>query len=150
MKIGELSKRSGLTASRIRFYESSGLIQDIERQANGYRDYGPEALWVLEVIAGAQSAGFSLDEIRRLLPAGLGSGVGTGQWQHGELVESLKRKVTDIEHLQKRLEQNKAQLRVVIDSIEHGPEGMACADRPQWVLARLREEGLAPEQGPCA
>jgi len=118
MKLGELSKRSG-------------LILGIERQANGYRHHGPEALWVLEVIAGAQSAGFSLDEIRCLLPAGMGSGVGTGQWQHGELVESLKRKVTDIERLQKRLEQNKAQLRVVIESIEHGPEG------------------LAPEQGPC-
>lgn len=150
MKIGELSQRSGLTASRIRFYESSGLIQGIERKANGYRDYGPEVLWVLEIIAGAQSAGFSLDEIRRLLPTGIGSGVGTGagQWQHGELVESLKRKVSDIGLLQKRLEQNKAQLLLVIESIEHGPEGMACEDRTQWVLARLRAEGLAPEQGP--
>ena len=44
MKLGELSKRSG-------------LILGIERQANGYRHHGPEALWVLEVIAGAQSAG---------------------------------------------------------------------------------------------
>lgn len=26
MKIGELARRSGLTASRIRFYEASGLI----------------------------------------------------------------------------------------------------------------------------
>jgi DNA-binding transcriptional MerR regulator len=29
MKIGELAKLSGLTASRIRFYEASGLIQAV-------------------------------------------------------------------------------------------------------------------------
>jgi DNA-binding transcriptional MerR regulator len=35
MRIGELAERSGLTASRIRFYEASGLINAVERNANG-------------------------------------------------------------------------------------------------------------------
>lgn len=48
MKIGELAKRSGLTASRIRFYEAAGLITAVERQSNGYRDYSPDAVWMLE------------------------------------------------------------------------------------------------------
>jgi DNA-binding transcriptional MerR regulator len=84
MKIGELAELSGLTASRIRFYEATGLIMAVERAANGYRDYPPEALSMLEIIASAQRAGFSLEQIRNLLPTGQGS------WQHDELVDALK------------------------------------------------------------
>lgn len=136
MKIGELAKRSGLSASRIRFYEASGLVQPAERQANGYRHYGDDTLWILEIISGAQNAGFSLSEIRTLLP------IGPNQWQHGELLASLRRKLAEIEAMQKRLAQNKAQLLVAIDSMENRPADLACADRPQWVLDRLRKKGL--------
>ncbi|MCQ4313312.1 MerR family transcriptional regulator [Stutzerimonas sp. VN223-3] len=135
MKIGELAKLSGLAASRIRFYESSGLIKSVERKANGYRDYGPEAVWILEIITGAQNAGFSLEEIRTLLP------VSADAWQHDELLDSLKRKVSEIEVLQKRLEQNKAQLLVVIEGIETKPEGMRCTENTQRLLNRFREDG---------
>lgn len=37
MKIGELAERTGLNPSRIRFYESIGLLKMVGRQANGYR-----------------------------------------------------------------------------------------------------------------
>lgn len=37
MKIGDLAKRTGLTASRIRFYERVGLLKAVERTTNGYR-----------------------------------------------------------------------------------------------------------------
>ncbi len=144
MKIGELAKLSGLTASRIRFYESSGLIRSVERKANGYRDYGPEAVWILEIIAGAQNAGFSLEEIRNLLP------VSTDAWRHDELLESLKRKVSEIELLQKRLEQNKAQLLVVIEGIESKPEGLPCSENTQRLLDRLREDGQEAKASPLA
>jgi DNA-binding transcriptional MerR regulator len=144
MKIGELAKLSGLTASRIRFYESSGLIRSVERKANGYRDYGPEAVWILEIIAGAQNAGFSLEEIRNLLP------VSTDAWRHDELLESLKRKVGEIEVLQKRLEQNKAQLLVVIEGIESKPEGLPCSENTQRLLDRLRDDGQEAKASPLA
>lgn len=134
MKIGELAKRSGLAASRIRFYEASGLIKAVERRANGYREYGPQALWILEIITGAQRAGFSLEEIRHLLP------VGPNAWQKDGLLDGLKRKVAEIEAMQQRLAQSRAQLLVAIDSIENRPEGMPCDDNTQRVLERLREE----------
>jgi len=38
MKIGELARRSRLTASRIRFYEAKGLLNAVSRKANGYRE----------------------------------------------------------------------------------------------------------------
>lgn len=58
MKIGELARRTGLAASRIRFYEEAGLLV-VQRQANGYRDYPEQAVLLLELITGAQRAGFS-------------------------------------------------------------------------------------------
>ncbi|WP_410210192.1 MerR family transcriptional regulator [Aquirhabdus sp.] len=131
MKIGELAKRTGLAASRIRFYEASGLIQVVERKANGYREYPSEAVWMLEIITRAQSAGFSLDEIRHLLPTPQNT------WKHDELLEGLKHKVTEIEALQKRLEYNKTQLLVVIETIDRGMEDIPCVDRPTWILNRM-------------
>jgi len=138
MKIGELAKRTGLAASRIRFYEACGFIQAVERKANGYRDYPSETVWMLEIVTRAQNAGFSLEEIRHLLP--------TPQniWDHGELLKGLKHKVTEIEALQKRLDHNKSQLLVVIETIELGMEGIPCADRPTWILNRMMESVLSP------
>ncbi|WP_017403647.1 MULTISPECIES: MerR family transcriptional regulator, partial [Brucella] len=97
MKIGELAKRSGLAASRIRFYESIGLLKTVDRRSNGYRTYPEEAVLVLHLIATAQKAGFSLDEIRTLLPPDLDN------WEHDALIEVLRRKVADIEALEARL-----------------------------------------------
>lgn len=132
MKIGELAKRTGLATSRIRFYEKSGLLNAVERQENGYREYGPEALWMLEIIATAQSAGFTLDEIRNLLPDAQAT------WQHDALLEGLQRKVAEIEKLQKRLAQNKSQLLAAIETLKNRPDDLVCSDRPQWVLEQLR------------
>lgn len=132
MKIGELASRTGLAASRIRFYEASGLIS-AQRQANGYRRYSEQAVQTLGIISCAQQAGFSLDEIRRLLPQGDSQGL-----PHAELLASLQRKVGEIEVMQQRLAQNKAQLLGIIASIESKPEGMPCAENAERVMAQLR------------
>lgn len=131
MNIGELAKRTGLTNSRIRFYESAGLLHAVERRPNGYRSYPPEAALVLELIATAQKAGFSLDEIRTLLPPDL------AQWKHDALIEALRRKVADIEALQVRLKQSKAQLVVLIKDIEAKPDNVDCATNAQRLLSKM-------------
>lgn len=141
MRIGELAKISGLAPSRIRFYEASSLIRSVARKANGYRDYAPDTEWVLEIITGAQAAGFSLDEIRQLMP------MNANGWQHDQLLGGLKQKVAEIEVLQQRLARNKQQLLQVIKGIESKPEGMACADNAQLLINRLREEGAAGASG---
>lgn len=131
MNIGELAKRTGLTNSRIRFYESAGLLKTVDRRPNGYRTYLPEAVLVLELIATAQKAGFSLDEIRTLLPPDL------GQWDHGVLIETLRRKVADIEALQIRLKQSKTQLVALIKEIEAKPDDIDCATNARRVLSHI-------------
>lgn len=132
MKIGQLAERSGLPPSRIRFYEASGLLT-AQRQANGYRSYPEQALQTLGIISCAQQAGFSLEEIRRLLPQ-----AGSHGMDHYELLVSLQRKVSEIELMQQRLVQNKAQLLAIIATIENKPAGMLCTENAERVLATLR------------
>lgn len=132
MKIGELAKRTGLTTSRIRFYESNGLLQTVERQANGYREYPEEALMVLEIITSAQNAGFSLDEVRSLMPSGVSA------WEQDKLIPTLERKVAEIAALEKRLAQSKAHLISLIDGVRNRPEGLDCAGNAKRLLGRMR------------
>lgn len=131
MKIGELAQRTGLAASRIRFYESIGLLKLVERQANGYRSYPEQAVMVLNLITTAQQAGFSLDELRTLLPQDL------TQWQHGKLLDTLQAKVKDIEALEQRLAQSKTHLLALIDEIESKPDDLDCASNAKRVLSKM-------------
>jgi len=67
MKIGEVSKRSGVGVEALRFYEKSGLLDRPGRTYGGYRTYGGEVLERIAFIKQAQVLGFSLDEIRQLI-----------------------------------------------------------------------------------
>ena len=49
---------------------------------------------ILAIIAGAQRTGFSLDEIRQILPADLGN------WRRAELMGGLHGKMANIEQMQ--------------------------------------------------
>ena len=135
MKIGELAQRTGLAASRIRFYESIGLLKLVQRQANGYRSYPEQAVLVLNLITTAQQAGFSLDELRALLPQDL------AQWEHGKLLDTLQAKVKDIEALEQRLAQSKAHLLALIDEIESKPDDIDCATNAKRVLSKMNLGG---------
>ncbi|MBV4455957.1 MULTISPECIES: MerR family transcriptional regulator [Pseudomonas] len=131
MNIGELAKQSGLAASRIRFYEAEGLISQVGRQANGYRRYAPEALHTLQLIQSAQQAGFTLQELKALMPA-------PGEYKREELIDALERKVAQIEQMQAQLAHSKAQLLGVIEVVRAQPEGGACAMGQQQVLASIK------------
>ncbi|WP_176594320.1 MerR family transcriptional regulator [Sphingobium sp. EM0848] len=139
MNIGELAKRSGLSQSRIRFYESIGLLR-VDRKPNGYRTYPTEAVLVLDLIASAQRAGFSLDEIRTLLPTDL------EHWEHDALIGTLRAKVADIEALEARLTQSKAHLIAVIADIEAKPDHLSCAANARRVLSRLTDHDADHEE----
>lgn len=128
MKIGELARRTGLPTSTIRFYESKGLLNSVSRQANGYREYPLEAVAVLSVIVNAQQTGFTLEEIKQVLPEDFSS------WEHDRLIAALQGKIRDIESMEVRLAQNKAHLLTLIQMIEAKPDGMACSDNAVRVM----------------
>lgn len=66
LTIGELARRSGRSASSIRYYEQIGLLPEPVR-ISGQRRYSPETIRVLAVIHIAQHAGLSLDQIKAVL-----------------------------------------------------------------------------------
>lgn len=131
MKIGELAKKTGLAASKIRFYEDIGLLKLVNRSANGYRSYPPEAEVVLNLISNGQKAGFSLDELRGLLPSNL------DDWQHDSLLEALRQKLADIEELEKKLAQSKQQIRMILSEVEAKPDDMDCAQNARRVISQI-------------
>jgi MerR family transcriptional regulator, copper efflux regulator len=70
MKIGELAANSGVTTKTIRFWEEAGVLPSPARTSSGYRDYEPAIVERLTFVRHAQSAGLSLDQIRRVLGIG--------------------------------------------------------------------------------
>lgn len=68
MDIAEVAKRSGMPASKLRFYEEKGLIASVGRQGLR-RTFAPTVLEQLALIALGQAAGFSLDEIAQMFSA---------------------------------------------------------------------------------
>lgn len=54
MNIGELAQRTGLTPSRICFYEGAGLLERVVRLRDGFRTYPPETLLALAFITVAE------------------------------------------------------------------------------------------------
>lgn len=67
MKIGELSRRSGVSIRMLRYYEAEGLLTP-SRTSGGYRTYDDAAEETLTRIRLLSSAGLTLESIRRLLP----------------------------------------------------------------------------------
>lgn len=67
MNIGTASRRSGVPAKTIRYYESIGLIRPADRRDNNYRDYSDEDVQTLRFISRARGLGFSVKEVGALL-----------------------------------------------------------------------------------
>ena len=62
LTIGEVSRRSGVAASALRFYEDRGLITS-ERAGAGHRRYPRSVLRRIAFIVFAQRIGLTLEEI---------------------------------------------------------------------------------------
>jgi len=67
MKIGALSKRSGVSIDTIRYYEHRGLIPHAVRTASGYRQYATDDVLRLKFIIQSKELGFTLEETKQLL-----------------------------------------------------------------------------------
>jgi DNA-binding transcriptional MerR regulator len=68
LDIAEVARRSGMAASRLRFYEEKGLIASVGRRGLK-RLFDAGVLDRLSLIALGQTAGFSLEELGGMLDA---------------------------------------------------------------------------------
>ncbi|WP_111658170.1 MerR family transcriptional regulator [Isoalcanivorax indicus] len=69
MQIAELEQRTGVSRYTLRYYEKAGLLQEVERRGNNYRDYADKAVERVIMVRQLKALGFSLREIREVLDA---------------------------------------------------------------------------------
>jgi len=68
LTIGELSRRTDVATSALRYYEELGLVRPVAR-VSGHRRYPPDAVGVVGAILFLRDVGFTLEEIGRLMAA---------------------------------------------------------------------------------
>ena len=92
LKIGEVSKLSGVGIEALRFYEKGGLLNRPARTESGYRMYDAEVLDRLAFIKRAQVLGFSLDEIRQIIAESQ-----SGQSPCSTVRETVRRRLAELD-----------------------------------------------------
>ncbi len=105
LKIGEVAQRSGIGIEALRFYERSGVLGKPPRMANGYRLYDKSVLNRLAFIKKAQTLGFSLDEIRRIIAESR-----TGESPCEEVREIMRRRLTELDERMREMRRYRKEL----------------------------------------
>lgn len=114
LKIGQVAKKTGVTAKALRLYERLELLPAPGRSQSGYRLYSEEHLQRVGFIKKAKHLGLSLDEIK-------------------DILDLRKQRQTACVHVLALLDQKLAQVDVVIRDLSQF----------RRELARLREESQA-------
>ena len=110
LKIGEVSKQSGVGVEALRFYEKSGLLDRPSRTYGGYRVYGEDVLERLAFIKQAQALGFSLDEIRQIV-----EDARKGESPCGEVREIVRRRMEELDVRLRELHRYRDELKATLD-----------------------------------
>jgi DNA-binding transcriptional MerR regulator len=67
MNVKQLSEATGLSPHTIRYYEKAGLILDVKRNANGFRQYAKADVEWIEALKALKAIGMSLADIKHLV-----------------------------------------------------------------------------------
>jgi DNA-binding transcriptional MerR regulator len=131
LSIGELSERTGVPTSALRYYDELGLVRPAARAA-GRRRYTPSAVRDVSLILFFREIGFSLTEIGRFI---------AGERQGRR--EMIDDKLAELAEQQHRIE-------VARTALEHGRQCPA-SDPIQcsrfWSIIEGRMRGLSLEEG---
>lgn len=95
LTIGQLAAGGNVGVETIRFYQRKGLLKTPTRQS-GIRRYGSFDLRRLRFIKQAQSAGFTLEEIRELLELDAGQDRSRARELAQSRVEALDAKIAEL------------------------------------------------------
>lgn len=124
LDIGTVSARSGVKPSALRYYEEAGLISSVARHGLR-RQFPPEVLLQLKLIAMTKSAGFSLQEIAGLF----------GRNGMPDLPRDVLREKADA------LEEKIRRLKVLSDTLRHIAECKAPSHMECPTFRRLLDSG---------
>ncbi len=108
MLINEVSKKTGISAHTIRFYEKSGLIEgrrDESVKSNNYFHYDEVTIEKLEFISDAKSVGFTIKEIGQIIDAWY-----KNKYSKEQKLEILNDKLISLEQKMNEIKEMKKQL----------------------------------------
>jgi MerR family transcriptional regulator, copper efflux regulator len=103
MTVGELARRTGMSAKAIRQFEGLGLIYSAGRSEANYRLFDESAIWCVQVIGNLRSLGLTIKEIQQLAAVYLDR---PGEPIGPRLAELLDR-------AERRIEQRRAELDLI-------------------------------------
>ena len=118
MKITQVSKKYGIPASTLRYYDSAGFFPDLKRDENGNLEFGPAELGSLKVIECLKKSGLTIGEI-------------------GQFFELCKNKDT----LGERYELFNTRLKHVEEEIEKLEETKRILEYKKWYYKQALELG---------
>ncbi|MEU0506720.1 MerR family transcriptional regulator [Nocardia sp. NPDC005998] len=147
MLIGEVARRSGVSARMLRHYDALGLVQPTGRTVGGYREYSPEDIRRILHVEGLRSLGLSLSQIGRALDD---SGFSATALV-GDLIRKTEERLNREQELLERLRTVDAAepagwqdvLRIV--ELLHGLGSQSAARRQQAVLAPAEDVSVPAE-----
>jgi DNA-binding transcriptional MerR regulator len=120
LKIGDVSKQSGIGIEALRFYEKGGLLDKPSRTFSGYRVYEPEILERLSFIKRAQVLGFSLEEIKRVI-----EDARRGESPCEEVREIVRHRLEELDERIREMRRYRKELAATLeewDTMGHAPE----------------------------
>jgi DNA-binding transcriptional MerR regulator len=129
LTIGQLAAYAGVTVRAVRHYHQIGLLPEPERDASGYRRYGPRAVVSLIKIRTLANAGVPLSQIRQMLEADAST-----------FAEAVQRIDSHLRDEIERLETSRKQIAQLAagDSLALPPEVVAFLDRLREIGASER------------
>lgn len=96
LTIGKLAAAGGVGVETIRFYQRKGLLEQPTRES-GIRRYGSDDVRRLRFIRRAQTAGFTLEQIKELLDLDSGYDRSRARELATVRIEALDAKIADLE-----------------------------------------------------
>ncbi|MGW0535717.1 MerR family transcriptional regulator [Streptomyces sp. NPDC003032] len=115
MLIGELSRRTGVNAHQLRYYEAHGLLE-ADRGANGYRAYDESAVLRVKQIRHLLGAGLSSEDIAYVLPCAVGEAPELPGCP--ELLTAMRTRLRRLDDQMDKLAQSRDALAHYIDAAE--------------------------------
>lgn len=127
MNIGDVSKRAGLPAKTVRYYEEIGLVTPL-RDANGYRNFRASDMHKLAFLGRSRALGFTIEDCRNLLAL----------WDDQGRASSDVRAIAK-QHLA-QIESKLVDLQAIRDTLTHLVHECAGDDRPDCPILKTLEE----------
>ncbi|MEH6652136.1 MAG: heavy metal-responsive transcriptional regulator [Motiliproteus sp.] len=119
LKIGQVAAQAEISVETVRYYEKRGLLQSPHRSESDYREYSPQVLDTLALIARAKALGFSLTEVAELLQLQMTPEIDRSQVKQ-VVSEKLQLVTQKLEQLQ--------QLKTALEGLSHSCDGHGSVD----------------------